>query len=77
MAKRENYEHAFFTISDTVWIGDLGAEPKNGFILVLISMDSGFLPQAEAAMTQPAAKNFADNSAIAKTKNSSACCETG
>ncbi len=48
MAKRESFELAFFTISDTVWIGGLGAEPKNGFVLVLILMDSGLLPQAEA-----------------------------
>ncbi len=38
----ENFELAFFTLSDTIWIGDFGTEPKNRIfyiiILVLISM---------------------------------------
>ena len=47
--KCENCELAFFTLSDTIWIGDIATEPKNGFfiILVLISMDFEILQQAE------------------------------
>jgi hypothetical protein len=29
--KRESFELAFFTLSDTIWIVDLGTETKNEF----------------------------------------------
>ncbi len=28
MPKRDNFELAFFTLSDPIWIGDLGTEVK-------------------------------------------------
>jgi hypothetical protein len=52
--KRENFELVFFfTLSDTIWLADLGTEPKMGFFYIifgLISMDFGFLPQAECSV---------------------------
>jgi hypothetical protein len=30
--KRENFELAFFTLSDPIWEGDLGTEAKNRFV---------------------------------------------
>jgi hypothetical protein len=48
VTKRDNFEFAFFTLRDTIWIGALGPEPKNG--LLSFSMDSGFLPQAECSV---------------------------
>ncbi len=42
--KPENFELAFFTLSDSTWVGDLGTEAKNGFL------DFGFLPYAECSV---------------------------
>ncbi len=32
MLKRENFELAFFTLSDPLWIGGLGTEVKKNYI---------------------------------------------
>jgi hypothetical protein len=29
--KRENFSPAFYTLSEPIWVGDLGTEPKNLF----------------------------------------------
>jgi hypothetical protein len=52
--KHENFKLAFLTLSDSIWVGDLGTEAKCRFffffILVLISMDFGLLPHAECSV---------------------------
>jgi hypothetical protein len=34
---RENFSVAFFTLSEPIWVGDLGTEPKNPFFYHLTS----------------------------------------
>jgi hypothetical protein len=50
--KLENFELAFFTLNNPIWVVGLGTEAKNDFflILVLISMDFGFLPHTECSV---------------------------
>ncbi len=49
---RENFELAFFTLSDHILVGDLGTEAKNGFVYYFGPDfdDFGFLPHAACSV---------------------------
>jgi hypothetical protein len=64
--KRENFSLAFFTLSEPIWVGDLGTAKKIFFFIALpmISMVFGFLPHTECAVNKKtclATTQYADN----------------
>ncbi len=60
--KRENFSLAFFTLSEPIWVGDLGIAKKIRFFITLplISIVFGFLPHTECAVSKK--KMFSDYS---------------
>ncbi len=55
VSKRENFSLAFFTLSEPIWVGDLGTEPKNPFFYNLtpdFECFCFFLPQTECAVNK-------------------------
>jgi hypothetical protein len=52
--KRENFSLAFFTLSEPIWVGDLGIAKKNRFFITLplILMVFSFLPHTECAVNK-------------------------